>query len=77
MEAFQLTEYSERAGCGNNQKKNMTPSQAIDILSQATDPRTVGKMTRGDYVACDQALAVLAELVKKNAETEESKSGKE
>lgn len=54
----------------------MTPKQALDVLSQATDPRVVGKMTRGDYCACEQALAVLGAMVKEAEEQKEKDDGK-
>lgn len=40
----------------------MNPEQALNILSQATEPNV--KLTRNDFVLINQALAVLAELIK-------------
>jgi hypothetical protein len=40
----------------------MTPEQALNILSQATEPGM--KLGRQDYVVIQQALNVLAEAIK-------------
>ena len=44
----------------NNQ---MTPSQALQILSDATEPSTQGKISRQGYIAIQQALEVIAKLI--------------
>ena len=44
----------------NNQ---MTPAQALQILSDATEPSTQGKISRSGYIAIQQALEVIAKLI--------------
>lgn len=44
----------------------MKPEQALNILSQATEPNV--KLSRNDYVLINQALNVLRELIEKEAE---------
>lgn len=49
----------------------MTPTQALEILNQATDPRHTGKLTRQDYAAIEQALLVFKQLIDKNEPAKE------
>lgn len=42
--------------------EDMTPEQALNVLSQATEPNV--KLTRGDYVLINQALVILSEFIK-------------
>jgi hypothetical protein len=43
---------------------NMTPEQALQILSDATDPAAAyGKLSRSGFTAVDQALSVIAKLI--------------
>lgn len=49
----------------------MNPLQAIQILSDATEPQNAGKISRQGYVAVEQALAVLSSLVKTDEEKKE------
>lgn len=53
----------------------MKPLEAYSIIEQATDPRTVGKLTRADYVNIHQALQVLADCLSKlqRLETDEAR----
>ena len=42
----------------------MTPSQALQILSDATEPATQGKISRQGYIAIQTAIEVLASAIK-------------
>jgi hypothetical protein len=46
----------------NNQ---MTPSQALQILSDATEPKAQGQISRAGYISIQQALETLAALLPK------------
>lgn len=49
----------------------MTPEQAIEILSNATQPQAAGRIDRDGYATIDRALAVLKEaLTPSKPETE-------
>jgi hypothetical protein len=41
----------------------MTPEQALQILSDALQPSMQGRITRGGYVAIEEAIKVLAEFI--------------
>lgn len=41
----------------------MTPEQALQLLSDATEPSTQGKISRQGYIAIQQAIEVLAKLI--------------
>lgn len=42
----------------------MTPEQALQVLSDATDPAAAyGKLSRSGFAAVEQALKVLAQLI--------------
>jgi predicted NAD/FAD-binding protein len=41
----------------------MTPAQALQILSDATEPATQGKISRQGYIAIQTALEVIAKLI--------------
>lgn len=43
----------------------MTNAQALKLLSDATQPGNIGRLTRGDFVNIEIALGVFAELVKR------------
>lgn len=43
---------------------NMTPDQALQILSDATEPSTQGKISRQGYIAIQQAIEVLSAAIK-------------
>jgi hypothetical protein len=43
----------------------MTPSQALQILSDATEPQAAGKISRQGYLSIQKALEVLAALLPK------------
>jgi hypothetical protein len=44
---------------------NMTPAQALQILSDATEPNAQGKISRSGYIAIQKALEILAALIPK------------
>ena len=58
----------------------MNPDQIIQILSNATQPQAVGRLTREDYVNIHTALqgvdAMAKELVALRKETEKAKAKK-
>lgn len=41
----------------------MTPEQALQILSDALQPSMQGRITRAGYVAIEEAIKVLAEIL--------------
>jgi hypothetical protein len=41
----------------------MTPAQALQLLSDALEPRNITAISRGGYVAIQRALETLAEVV--------------
>lgn len=43
---------------------NMTPEQALQILSDALQPSMAGQITRAGYIAIDRAIQTLAEAIK-------------
>ena len=45
----------------NNQ---MTPSQALQILSDATEPRNINAISRQGFIAIQQAIETLAAAIK-------------
>lgn len=54
----------------------MSPEQAIEVLSNATQPQAAGRIDRNGYVAIEQALAVLSEFVKSKSEPTPEGEGK-
>jgi len=52
----------------------MTPSQALQILSDATEPANVGKISRQGFIAIQKALEVLAALIPKEDSDSEPNS---
>jgi hypothetical protein len=44
---------------------NITPHQALQILSDATEPQAAGKISRQGYLSIQKALEVLAALIPK------------
>jgi len=51
---------------------NMTPEQALQVLSGATEPGV--QPSRRDYVVIEQALQVLAEAIKPKTEKSDGNS---
>jgi hypothetical protein len=47
----------------------MTPAQALQILSDATEPRNINAISRQGYIAIQQAIEVLAKAITPNAES--------
>jgi RNA:NAD 2'-phosphotransferase (TPT1/KptA family) len=41
----------------------MTPAEALQVLSEATEPQNVSRITRAGYVRIEQALVCLSDLV--------------
>ena len=41
----------------------MKPEQALQILEEATQPASVGKISRAGYALIEQALVVIKQLV--------------
>ena len=47
---------------------NMTPEQALQILSDALQPNMADKITRAGYLAIEQAIQTLATVIKPQPE---------
>jgi hypothetical protein len=45
----------------NNQ---MTPAHALQLISEALEPAAQGKISRSGYIAIQQAIEVLAKVIK-------------
>jgi hypothetical protein len=41
----------------------MTPQQALQILSEATEPRNINAISRQGFIAIQQAIEVLAKAI--------------
>jgi len=41
----------------------MTPQQALQILSDATEPANIGKISRQGFIAIQKAIEVLAKAI--------------
>lgn len=48
----------------------MTPTEALQILSDALQPAMQGRITRAGYITIEQALATLAESIKPKPQDE-------
>lgn len=46
----------------------MKPEQALQVLSEATQPVSAGRLTRADYVVIEQALSALKQFIEAHAE---------
>jgi hypothetical protein len=53
----------------NNQ---MTPQQALQLISEALEPKAQGQISRAGYIAIQQALEVIAALIPKEEEPQPS-----
>jgi hypothetical protein len=42
----------------------MTPQQALQLLSEALEPRNINAISRAGYIAIQQAIEVLASAIK-------------
>jgi len=45
----------------NNQ---MTPEQALQLLSEALEPKAQGQISRAGYIAIQQAIEIIAKAIK-------------
>jgi hypothetical protein len=43
---------------------NMTPQQALQLLSEALEPRNISAISRQGFIAIQQAIEVLAAAIK-------------
>jgi hypothetical protein len=43
---------------------NMTPQQALQLISEALEPKAQGQISRAGFIAIQQAIEVLAEVIK-------------
>jgi|GEM_PF-3184513 len=49
--------------------QNMTPTEALQLLSEALEPKAQGQISRAGYIAIQQAIETLAQAIKANAES--------
>ena len=57
---------------GNLMNNEMTPQQALQILSDATEPQAAGKISRQGYLSIQKALETIAALIPKEEEPQPS-----
>jgi hypothetical protein len=50
----------------------MTPAQALQLLSEALEPRNINAISRQGFIAIQQALETLAALLPKEEEPQPS-----
>jgi hypothetical protein len=48
----------------------MTPEQALQLLSEALEPKNINAISRQGYIAIQQAIEVLANEIKKETDHE-------
>jgi predicted RNase H-like HicB family nuclease len=48
--------------------QNMTPTEALQLLSEALEPRNINAISRQGFIAIQQAIEVLATAIKKDGE---------
>jgi len=48
--------------------QNLTPEQALQLLSEALEPKAQGQISRTGYIAIQTAIEVLAAAIKKDGE---------
>jgi hypothetical protein len=48
----------------------MTPQEALQLLSDALEPRNVNSISRGGYIAIQKAIETLAEVITKKPESD-------
>lgn len=48
----------------------MTPEQALRILSDALQPQMQGQISRAGYIAIEEAIKTLAEVIKPKPEND-------
>jgi hypothetical protein len=42
---------------------NMTPAQALQLISEALEPRNINAISRQGFIAIQQAIEVLAKVI--------------
>jgi hypothetical protein len=47
----------------------MTPTEALQLISEALEPKAQGQISRAGYIAIQQAIETLAQAIKANAES--------
>jgi len=50
----------------------MTPQEALQLLSDALEPRNINSISRAGFIAIQKALETLAEIVAPKPESNES-----
>jgi hypothetical protein len=48
--------------------QNMTPTEALQLLSEALEPKAQGQISRAGYIAIQQAIETLAAAIKQDGE---------
>lgn len=48
--------------------QNMTPTEALQLLSEALEPRNLNQISRSGFCSIQQAIEVLATAIKKDGE---------
>jgi predicted RNase H-like HicB family nuclease len=43
---------------------NMTPTEALQLISEALEPKAQGQISRAGYIAIQQAIETLAKAIK-------------
>jgi hypothetical protein len=51
---------------------NITPTEALQLLSDALEPRNINAISRAGFIRIQQALETLAEVVAPKPESHES-----
>jgi len=49
---------------------NMTPAEALQLLSEALEPKAQGQISRAGYIAIQKALETLAEAINPKSESD-------
>jgi hypothetical protein len=47
---------------------NMTPTEALQLLSEALEPRNINAISRQGFIAIQQAIETLAAAIKQDGE---------
>ena len=50
---------------------NMTPEQALQLLSDALEPRNINAISRQGFITIQQALEILAAVIKQSQTSED------
>ena len=51
---------------------NMTPTEALQLLSEALEPRNISAISRQGFIAIQQAIETLAAAIKQDEPSEDS-----